>query len=84
MLPLTATIPNEDICQLPTKVVGRVAPEDTSTEALADARFDGRVIAPLGVRASDASEPVHSGSVSRKFVECDPLWSREKLAPKLL
>ena len=43
-----------------TKVVGRPAPEDTNTEALADDRSDGRAIAPPGVRARNVKEPVHS------------------------
>src|SRR5688572_22572066 len=48
-----------------TKVVGRPVPEDTNTEALAHARFDGEAIATPGVRGENANEPVRSTRAQR-------------------
>jgi hypothetical protein len=44
---------DEGKCHVPTKVVGRLVPEDINTEVLAHAPFDGKEIAPPEVRARD-------------------------------
>ena len=47
------------VCHLAAKVIGRLAPGDINTEVRGDARFDGRAIAPPGVRARNASQATH-------------------------
>ena len=54
-------------CLSQTEVVGRLVPGDINTEARRDARFDGRAIAPPGVRARNANQAARRNAPSSRM-----------------